>query len=224
MWEVAEARADLTAAYLVDRVRTGHHSRTAIPRDSARTWKCFELPPAPRTHLSGRYLLRDWFFAPDKNGARLCASISGAPAAGQLLVVLECSPRRPLTRQPVLRFPRVNFGGVTGETEAVYGLRASRITIDGVGLGGVIDFPADAAREDFTTVPDLKLDPANPVRAFRPSVGAVGGTPTLHVGEPATVRTATTWHVGPHRSTTLAVLSLGNRRISSRWWSSTSAG
>jgi hypothetical protein len=89
---------------------------------------------------------------------------------------------------------------VTGETEAVYGLRATRVAIDGVGLVGVIDFPADALK-DFAAVPDLRLDTGGAVRAFRPGTpGAAELRPVLHLGEPAVVRTATAWHVGPRRA------------------------
>jgi hypothetical protein len=206
VWDVAESGADLTAAYLV-RVEQGTIGgmRFEIPaeldvlRVVARTGRP-PVVPLP---------LRDWSLAAEKNGSRLLRVDFQTPAAESLLVVLECSPRKPLTRQPVLRFPRVRFSGVTGETEAVYGLRASKLTIDGVGLGGVIDFPADALK-DFTTapVPDLKLDPANPVRAFRPAPGGVGELrPVLHVGEPATVSTTTTWHAGPYRADAIGTVS-----------------
>ena len=81
------------------------------------------------------------------------------------------------------------------------------MTIDGVGLGRVIDFPADALK-DFGAVSDLKLDPNNPVRAFGPAPDAVGELrPVLHVDEPAAVRTATAWHVGPHRADATGTIS-----------------
>ena len=197
VWDVTEAGADLTAAYLV-RVEQGTITglRFEVPAELG------VLRVAARTTdaTAGPVPLRDWSLAAEKGGFRLLRVDFQAPATGRLLVVLECAPRGPLTRQPVLRFPRVSFGNVTGETEAVYGLRASRVTIDGVGLGGVIDFPADALK-DFAAVPDLKLNAANPVRVFRPAPGAAGELrPVLRVGEPVTVRTATAWHVGPHRA------------------------
>ena len=196
VWDVAEAGADLTAAYLV-RVEQGTITgmRFEVPaelevlRVSARTT---DATPGPIP-------LSNWSLAAEKGAWRLRVDFQ-APAAGRLLVVLECAPRKPLTRQPVLRFPRVSFGTVTGETEAVYGLRAPKGLIDGVGLGGVIDFPADALK-DFAAVPDLRLDAANPVRAFRPAPGVAAELrPTLRIGEPTVVRTATAWHVGPLRA------------------------
>ena len=118
------------------------------------------------------------------------------PTAGRLWVVVECAPRRPLTRHPVLRFPRVVFSGVTGTTEAVYGLRTTGIEKGDVGRGGMIDFAVGALR-DFAPVLDL----TNPVRTLPPTPGGVTELrPSLQVGEPPAVRTVTAWQVGPHRA------------------------
>ena len=123
VWEVAEAGASLTAAYLV-RVEQGTIAglRFEIPPELEVMRVAARTADAP----AGAIPLRDWFFAPDKTGNRLLRVDFQTPAAGRLVVVLECAPRKPLTRQPVLRFPRVNFGGVTGETEAVYGHSSDR--------------------------------------------------------------------------------------------------
>jgi hypothetical protein len=204
VWDVTESGADLTAAYLV-RVEQGALAglRFEIPaeldvlRVAART---IDAPTGPVP-------LRDWALAAEKAAFRLLRVDFQAPASGRLLVVLECAPRKPLTRQPVLRFPRVSFTGIAGETDAVYGLRASRVTIDGVGLVNVLDFPADALK-DFAAVPDLRLDPLNPVRAFKPAPGVAAELrPALHIGGPAAVRTATAWHVGPHRADATGTIS-----------------
>jgi hypothetical protein len=204
VWDVGEARAALTAAYLA-RVEQGTAVglRFEIPAELEVLRVAARTTDAP----AGPIPLRDWTLAAEKGGGRLLRVDFQAPVAGRLLLVLECAPRKPLTRQPVLRFPRVSFGTVTGEVESVYGLRATQVTIDNVGLGGVIDFPIDALK-DFTAVPDLRLDPANPVRAFRPSAGVAAELhPTLHIGEPLTVRTATAWHVGPHRAAATGTVS-----------------
>jgi hypothetical protein len=195
VWDVSETGADLTAAYLV-RVEQGTVAglRFEVPaelevlRVAART-----------TEPAGPVPLRDWALAPEKNGTRLLRLDFQAPMAGRFVAVVECRPRKPLTRQPVLRFPRMTFSSASGETDSVYGLRASRVTVDGVGLVGVIDFPPDAFK-DFTAIPDLKLDPSAPVRAFRPVQGPVELRPILRAGEPPVVRTATTWHLGPGRA------------------------
>jgi hypothetical protein len=210
VWDVREARATLTAAYLA-RVEQGTAVglRFEIPAELEVLRVAARTTDAP----AGPIPLRDWTLAAEKGGGRLLRVDFQAPVAGRLLLVLECAPRRPLTRQPVLRFPRVNFGTVTGEVESVYGLRATQITIDGVGLGGVIDFPIDALK-DFTVVPDLGLDPANPVRAFRPAPGVVAELrPVLHIGEPPTVRTATAWHVGPHRADATGTVSWQTKEV-----------
>jgi hypothetical protein len=195
VWDLTETGAELTAAYLV-RVEQG-----TVPGLR------FEIPAelevlrvvARTTEPAGPISLRDWSLAPEKNGTRLLRLDFQTPIAGRFLAVLGCAPRKPLSRQPTLRFPRITFGTATGETEAVYGLRATRVTVDGVGLVGVIDFPPDAFK-DFTAVPDLRFDPNVPVRAFRPVPGAVELRPTLRVGEPPAVRTVTTWHTGPTRA------------------------
>lgn len=197
VWDITEAGASLTAAYLV-RVEQGTlaglrfdiPSELEVLRVAARA---LDTPVAPIP-------LRDWALAAEKGRSRLLRVDFQNPIAGRLLIVVECTPRNPTTRQPLLRFPHVNFGNVTGETEAVYGLRGSRVVIDGVGLGGVIDFPPDALK-DFAAVPDLRLDPNNPVRAFRPVQGGTAELrPMLHVSEPLAVKTTTTWHAGPHRA------------------------
>jgi hypothetical protein len=200
VWDVSESGADLTAAYLV-RVEQGAVGvlRYEIPAELEVLRVAARTLDAP----AGPVPLRDWTLAPEKSAFRQLRVEFQAPAAGRLLVVLECAPRKPLTRQPVLRFPRIIFGAAAnptaGETDAVYGLRASRVVIDGVNLSGVIDFPADALK-DFASVPDLRLDPANPVRAFKPVNNAAELRPVLHAGEPVAARTATAWHVGPHRA------------------------
>jgi hypothetical protein len=206
VWDVTDAGAELTAAYLV-RAEQGALAglRFEVPRElevlrvAVRT---LEAPAAPLP-------LRDWSLAAEKGGGRLLRVDFQNPTAGRLLAVLKCAPRRPVTRQPVLRFPRVQFGALAGEAESVYGLRASRVTVEGVGLSGVIDFAPEAFK-DFTAVPDLKFDPANPVRAFRPTPGGTPELrPSLRVGEPASVRTETSWRVGPHRADAAGILSWG---------------
>jgi hypothetical protein len=196
IWDVTESAASLTAAYLV-RVDQGTISvlRFEVPaelevvRVAARTTD----PAAP-------IALRDWTLAPEQNGFRLLRLEFQAPIAGRFVAVLACAPRKPLTRQPVLRFPRINLSATTVESEAVYGFRAARVSVDGVGLINATDFPPDALK-DFNTVPDLKLDPNVPVRAFRPLSGAVAELrPRLRLGDSPTVRTATAWHIGPARA------------------------
>jgi hypothetical protein len=196
VWDVAEQGADLTAAYLV-RVEKGAVAglRYEVPAELDVLRVLVRTLDAP----AGAVPLRDWSLAPDKGAQRLRIDFQ-APASGRLLAVLECAPRKPLNRQPVLRFPRALFGTGAGEADAVYGLRASRVQVDGVGLGGVIDFPADVLK-DFADVPDLRLGGPGAVRAFRPVTGASPELrPVLRVGDEPAVRTSTLWHAGPGRA------------------------
>ncbi|AMV23089.1 hypothetical protein VT84_01665 [Gemmata sp. SH-PL17] len=197
VWDVTEAGAELNAAYLV-RVEQG--AVNGLRFDVPAELEVLRVAVRSTDLLTAPLALRDWTLGQEQAGARPLQIDFQTPTSGRFLVVLECSPRKPLTQRPVLRFPRVAFGSVKGETEAVYGLRASRVTVKEVVRGGVIDFPADALR-DFAAVPDLKLDPNKPVRAFRLVPGAIAELrPDLHAGELPAVRTVTTWHVGPHRA------------------------
>ncbi len=209
VWDVTEAGAELTAAYLV-RVEQGTVAglRFDVPAELEVlrvAVRSTELPAAP-------IALRDWVLAPQKGGVRSLRLDFQALTAGRFLVVLECAPKKPLTRRPVLRFPRVAFNTVKGDTEAVYGLRATRVTLDEVGRGGVIDFPADPLRLDFAGVPDLKLDPNTPVKAFRLVPGATAELrPALRVDDLPVVRTLTSWRVGPSRADATGTVSWAAR-------------
>ncbi|MBP3959377.1 hypothetical protein J8F10_29375 [Gemmata sp. G18] len=197
VWDVTEAGAELSAAYLV---RVDQGSVGGLRFDVPAELEVLRVAVRSTDLLAAPLALRDWTLGQEQGGARPLQLDFQAPAGGRFLVVLECAPRRSLTRQPVLRFPRIVFGSVKGETEAIYGLRANRVTVDEVGRGGVIDFPADALR-DFAAIPDLKLDPNKPVRAFRLVPGATAELrPVLRAGDPPAVRTVTTWRVGPHRA------------------------
>ncbi len=204
IWDVTDAGAELTAAYLV-RIEQGALAglHFDVPRELEVLRVAVRTLDPPAAPLS----LRDWSLAADKGPSRRLNVDFQNPTAGRLLAVLKLAPRRPVTRHPVLRFPQAHFGNATGETESAYGLRASRVTIENVGLSGVIDFAPEAFK-DFAAVPDLKFDPANPVRAFRPTPGGPPELrPTLRVGEPISVRTTTNWHVGPHRAAATGTIS-----------------
>ncbi|QEG31947.1 hypothetical protein GobsT_67950 [Gemmata obscuriglobus] len=197
VWDVTDGGAELTAAYLV-RVEQGTVPglRVDVPAELEVLRVAVRAPDA----LGTAPALRDWQLEPEKGGVRpLQIDFQGA-SAGRFLVVLECAPRKPLTRQPVLRFPRVVFGSVKGETDPVYALRPTRVAVEEVGRTGVIDFSADALR-DFVPVTDLKLDPNQLPRAFRPAPGAAAELrPVLRTGEAPRVLSSTAWAVGPTRA------------------------
>lgn len=198
VWDVSEAEAQLTACYLV-RIEQGTVSSLQFELPAELDAQSVAVRPLDPATTVG---LRDWSVSPDQNGYRPLRIEFQGPTAGRILVVLTCDRRTTITRQPVLRFPRVVLPGDQSEPDAVYGLRARGVVIEELPRSGVIDFTPDALTRDFAAVAELRLDPAVPVRVFRPVPGAVPELrPTLRVaGEPPAVTLDTTWHVGPHRA------------------------
>lgn len=200
LWDVSEADAELTACYLV-RVERGSVAELVfdIPADLDVVRVAVRSLDTP----GGAAVLRDWRPSPDvRNGfRRLRVNLQG-PTDGRLLAVIECVPRHAPTRRPVLRFPRFLPPAGSDPTDSVYGLRLTRIAVDDVARTGVIDYAADGLVRDFAAVPDLQLEIAAPLQAFRPRGGGVPELrPALRPGpDPATVITDTTWHVGPTRA------------------------
>jgi hypothetical protein len=181
VWDVTDAGAELTAAYLVqvergavDALRFDVPAELEVLRVAVRGPDAGGAPPA----------LKDWQLGPAEGGVRPLALDLREPVGGRFLVVLECAPRHPVTRHPVLRFPRVVFGPAAGETDAVYALRAARVAVEEVGRSGVIDYAPDALR-DFAAPLDLKFDPNNPVRAFRPVPGRARAAAGAAAARPA---------------------------------------
>jgi hypothetical protein len=195
VWDVSEADLNLTACYLV-RVEQGAVSRLQFDVPE-------ELEPARvavrQQDAAGgpAALLRDWSFGPTRDRFRRLRVDLQSPASGRLLVTLEYSLRTAPTRQPTLRFPRAF--GMTAEGEPVYGLRASRVTVEDVPQVGD---PAEDVFTPFAAVADLRLDPAVPVRTFRPPPGAVPELrPLLRAGpELPAVTQEVTWRVGDGRA------------------------
>jgi hypothetical protein len=197
VWDVSETGAELTACYLV-RIEQGTVSslRYDVPA---------ELEPlgvAVRSlEPGGTAALRDWSLDAENKGFRPLRLDFQGPTAGRVLVVLTLAPRKPITRQPVLRFPKVVGTGGT-EPDAVYGLRAKGVAVEDWARGGVIDFSPDALTRDFAAVPDLRLAPNTPVRVFRPTpTGVPELRPTLRLAaESPGVTLDTAWHLAPHRA------------------------
>ncbi|QJW97611.1 hypothetical protein [Frigoriglobus tundricola] len=88
VWDVTEAGADLTCAYLV-RVEQGTivGLRYEIPAELEVLRIAARTTDAP----AGPVPLRDWALEPEKDGSRLLRVDFQSPAAGRLLVVLECA-------------------------------------------------------------------------------------------------------------------------------------
>jgi hypothetical protein len=200
LWEVSEAGAELTACYVV-RVEQGAVSslRFDVPA---------ELDPlAVATRPldpNGTAALRDWTIAVTPGATRPLRVDFQAPVTGGVLVVLTCAPRKVLTRQPALRFPKAVVPGRPAERDAVFGLRAKGVTVDDIGRSDVIDFAPDTLARDreFNKLTELRLDPNTPVRLFRPTpAGNPVLRPTLRVAAELPDATAeTVWQIGPSRA------------------------
>ena len=194
VWDVSEGGAELTACYIV-RVEQG--TAPALRYDVPAELDVLGVAVRPLDAGSAA-ALRDWSLGEPRDGYRPLRLDFQAPAAGRVLAVLTLAPRVPLSRQPSLRFPRVE--GAAGETDAVHGLRTRGVAVEDLGRGGVIDYPPDALTRDFAA--DLRLDPQTPVRVFRPTPG---GVPVLRptfraAGDPAAFTLDTTWHLGLRRA------------------------
>ncbi len=196
IWDMTEVGAELTAAYLI-RVEQGTVADLT-----------FEIPPelevvrvtARNLDLASAWLsLRDWSTMETKGRHRLLRTEFQNPTAGRFLVVFQAVPRRPMSRQPVLRFPRMAWMQPTADSESVYGLRTTRVTLESLGLSAVSDFPVEALR-DFVNVPDLRLETQPLQRVFRPTGPGAELRPAVRGGETITVQTTTTWQVSPHRA------------------------
>src|SRR5262249_61192923 len=74
--------------------------------------------------------LRDWTVGKEQTGFRPLRIDLQGPPSGRLLVVLTCDPPRAVTRQPVLRFPRVVVPGPKAEPDAAYGLRVKGVIVE----------------------------------------------------------------------------------------------
>ena len=198
IWDVAESGHSLTACYQV-RVEQGTVSslRIDVPAELEPT----RVAVRPLDTDATTALLRNWTLGAPRDGFRsLRLNLSG-PTDGRLLVVLELTPTVAASNRPLLRFPRFHPNGATVDVDSLYGLRATRLVVDGVRHNGVFDFDAGALLRDFAAVPDLRLEPGT-VRNFRPISGAVPDLrPNLRVnpeGQTATVDTA--WRVGAARA------------------------
>ena len=197
VWDVSESGAELTACYLA-RIEQGTVGSFQINVPA----ELDTLAVVIRSlDLAGTAALRDWTVGAEEGGYRPLRIDLQAPIAGPLLVVLTCAPRTPITRQPLLRFPKPVLPAGAGEPDAAYGLRTRGVSVEDPGRGGVIDFAPDALLRDFGSVIG-RQEPDAPIRVFRPILGATPQLkPTLRVaGEPPAATLETTWTIGPRRA------------------------
>ncbi|MCE9562954.1 MAG: hypothetical protein K8U57_13000 [Planctomycetes bacterium] len=200
IWDVSEDGADLTASYLV-RVEQGTVSTLRFDVPTELEPLALAIRPLDS---GGTVALRDWSIGADQAGFRPLRLDLQEPTGGRMLVVLSLSPRKSITRQPVLRFPKVVLPGTPStELDAAYGLRAKGVVVEELARGGVIDFSPDALTREFAGVAELRLDPNTPVRVFRPTIRSGAELrPTLRVNtEPPAFTIDTNWHLGASRGT-----------------------
>lgn len=202
VWDVSEAGAVLTACYAV-RVEQGAVS--ALRFDVPAELNVLGVAVRP-LEKDGPAALQDWTASADQDGYRTLRLDFQAPTAGRFLVVLSLSPRATLSRQPVLRFPRVVLPSGSpppAEPDAAYGFRVRNVTVEAFAASGVIDFSPDALTRDrdFADVGELWLGHTAPVRVFRPTGPGAELRPTLRVAvTPPAFTLDTAWQVAPYRA------------------------
>ncbi len=202
IWDVSEDGADLTACYFV-RVEQGTVSSLRFEIPSELEPLALAIRPLD---AGGTAALRNWTIGDEQAGFRPLRLDLQEPTGGRMLVVLSLSPRKPITRQPVLRFPRIiTPGAVPTEQDAAYGLRVKGVVIEELARGGMIDFSPDALTREFAGVVELRLDPNATVRVFRPIArGSAELRPTLRVNaEPPSLTFETNWHLGTNKATAI---------------------
>ena len=197
VWDVSESGAELTACYLarIERGTLGSlQINVPVELDT--------MAVAVRSlDLTSTGALRDWTIGKEQGGYRPLRIDLQAPVTGQVLIVLTCTPRAVITRQPLLRFPKPVLPGGTAELDAAYGLRTAGLSVEDPGRGGVIDFAPDALLRDFGAIIG-RQETASLIRVFRPVQGGDPQLrPTLRVaGESAETTLETTWTIGPRRA------------------------
>lgn len=170
VWDVNESEGELTGCYLY-RIEQGSLGRFRfnLPAEVEPTRVVVRSPDA--VGGSGA-VLRDWVLGPEENGLRLLRVQLQSPVEGRVLVILEAVPRRPLTRQPVFRFPRPANGNIEVES-AAFALHTDHVVADALARTGLVDAPNDILARDFPGVPDLQFPASTPLRTFRPVPGQV---------------------------------------------------
>jgi hypothetical protein len=203
VWDLSEAEAELNACYLL-KVERGSIGRLRIDVPA-------ELEPtrvtvrAADAAAAAPPVLRDWDLGPATDGFRPLDVHLAGPTDGRFVVNLECVPRRAATRQPVLRFPRLNTPAVKPVPNGIYyAFRADKVAVENRVPVGTVDLTPDDLLFHFGGVADLRLDAADTeLKVFRPVTPATRAEfrPTLRPGPEAPSLTAeTTWRLGLTRA------------------------
>lgn len=205
IWDVSEKGAELTACYLT-RIEQGTISilRFDLPG---------ELEPIDVSlrplDSSSAAALRDWSLGTEReDGSRQLRLDLQGPTAGRMLTCLSCRLKKAVTRQPLLRFPKPVLAGSIAEQDTTYALRTkelvNKVTIDGLGRIGMIDYDPGALIRDkeWTKISELRLDTNTPIKVFQPTPGVIHELrPTLRSTlDRFTANLETSWQVAPHRA------------------------
>jgi hypothetical protein len=198
LWDLHPQGTELTAAYWLE-ILGGSLTQLdlQIPDDLEVLTLAIRAPEGGEGSV-----LRNWSLAPAQGGWRLLRIDWRSPAAGRWLLVLQAAPRFPISRSPVLRFPRISQPGVS-EADTFYALRLRDTSLESLQRHGLIDFSADALFQFFSSVPELRLDPAQTLRVFRPVAPAPAELrPSVRLPAELSVQSRTTWDIAalPPRS------------------------
>jgi len=202
VWDVTESGATLTACYVV-RVEQG--TITSLRFDVPPELDVLGVTVRP-LEKDGTASLQDWSLPAEQGGVRPLRLDFQGSVAGRFLVVLSLSHRKVVTRQPVLRFPRLVLAGgrpASVDPDAAYGFRVRGVTVEGFGTFGAIDFSPDALTRDrdFADVGELWLGHTAPVRVFRPVGAEAELRPTLRPAtNPPGLTLETHWQLAPYRA------------------------
>jgi hypothetical protein len=140
--------------------------------------------------------LRDWSLASSAANWRALSIKLRMPISGRWLLVAQAVPRYLPSNQPLLRFPRITLPRPV-ENEAFYVLRFKDIALEAIQRQGVIDFSPDVLYPSFDGIAELRLDPSQSLRVFRPIDAAEAELrPSLRLAAELHLHTHTRWQIG----------------------------
>jgi hypothetical protein len=192
LWDLHPQGADLTVAYGLE-ILGGSLTQLdlQIPENLEVLNLVIRSPDGSQDSI-----LRNWSVEAPRQGWRPLRIDLRSPTTGRWLLVLQAALRPPIARSPWLRFPRIIQPSVS-EANTLYALRLRETSLESLQRQGVIDFSPDLLFQLFSSVPELRLDPAQTLRVFRPVDSADAGLrPTLRLPTELSVQSQTIWDIG----------------------------